>query len=194
MTQIIAVNGSPRKHGNTDTVLDAFLRGAENAGATTTKISLVDIHHKNCQGCNVCHRKGVCVLKDDLTPIFDAVLAANILVLASPIYSMTVTAEMKSFIDRGQFLWVQKVITKTLVFSEEHLKHHFGVYLGTSGQDIPHIFDAAFPVLEAFFNDAGFSYTENVLFAGMDQRGDIKGWPESMVFAETEGKRIAKLI
>jgi multimeric flavodoxin WrbA len=194
MTQIIAINGSPRKHGNTDTILDAFLRGAESAGATTNKISLVDINHENCRGCNACHGKGTCILKDGLTPIFDAVLAANILVLASPIYSMTITAEMKSFIDRGQYLWVQKYITKTLVFSEDHLKCHLGVYLGTSGRDMPHIFDAAFPVLQAFFNDAGFSYTENVLFAGMDQHGDIKGWPESMMFAETEGIRITKLI
>lgn len=194
MTLITAVNGSPRKHGNTETVLDAFLRGTESTGAETNKLSLVDIDHKNCRGCNACHKKGVCILKDDLTPIFDAVLASDILVLASPIYSMTVTAEMKSFIDRGQFLWAQKFVTKTLAFSEEHLKHHIGVYLGTSGQEIPHIFDAAFPVVRAFFNDAGFSYTENVLFAGMDQHGGVKGWPESVTFAEAEGKRIAELI
>lgn len=191
MTHIIAINGSPRRHGNTDTVLDAFLRGAEHAGATAGKISLVDIDHKNCRGCNACHKKGTCILTDDLTPIFDQVLAADILVLASPIYSMTVTAEMKSFIDRGQFLWAQKFVTKTLSFSEDHLKNHIGVYLGTSGQDIPHIFDAAFPVVRAFFNDAGFSYTENVLFAGMDQHGGVKGWPESVAFAEAEGERIA---
>ncbi|HJK01406.1 MAG TPA: flavodoxin family protein [Methanocorpusculum sp.] len=194
MIKIVAVNGSPRKHGNTDTVLDFFLHGAKSVGATTKKISLVDINHKNCQGCNACHNKGVCILKDDLTSIFDEVLAADILVLASPIYSMSVTAEMKSFIDRGQFLWAQKFVTKTLAFSDAHLRTHIGVYLGTSGQNLPHIFDAAFPVVRAFFNDAGFSYTENVLFAGMDLHGGVMGWPESVIFAEAEGIRITKII
>lgn len=194
MTHITAINGSPRKRGNTETVLDAFLHGAAGAGATFTKISLADLDHKNCRGCNACHKKGICVITDDLTPIFDEILSSDILVLASPIYSMTVTAEMKSFIDRGQFLWAQKFVTKTLAFSPQHLRRHTGVYLGTSGQDIPHIFDAAVPVVRAFFNDAGFSYRENVLFAGMDQHGGVKNWPESMAFAEAEGKRIASLI
>ncbi len=194
MTRIVAINGSPRKRGNTDTVLDAFLRGAEEAGAFVSKQYLVDIDHKNCKGCNACHRNGKCVITDDLTPVFAEVLAADVLVLASPIYSMTVTAEMKSFIDRGQFLWAQKFVTKTLAFSQEHLASHTGVFLGTSGQAIPHIFDAAFPVVRAFFNDAGFSYTENVLFPGMDSRGGVKGWPESVAEAQSEGKRIAKLI
>ncbi|MDU9375944.1 hypothetical protein McpSp1_05240 [Methanocorpusculaceae archaeon Sp1] len=194
MTRILAVNGSPRKRGNTETVLDAFLHGAERAGAAVSKISLVDIDHKNCRGCNACHKKGVCILNDDLTPIFEEVMSSDILVLASPIYSMTVTAEMKSFIDRGQFLWAQKFVTKTLSFSPKHLANHVGVYLGTSGQDIPHIFDGAFPVVRAFFNDAGFSYTENVLFPGMDQHGGVKGWPESVAKAEEEGRRIADLL
>ncbi|MDR3102656.1 MAG: flavodoxin family protein [Methanocalculaceae archaeon] len=194
MTHITAINGSPRKHGNTDAVLDAFLLGSKSTGATTSKISLGDIDHKNCRGCNACHKKGVCILRDDLTPVFDEVLASDILVLASPIYSMTITAEMKSLIDRGQFLWAQKYITKTLTFPKEHLAKHIGVYLGTSGQNIPHIFDAAFPVVRALFNDTGFSYTENVLFPGMDQYGGVKGWPESVAAAKTEGKRIASLI
>ncbi|HJJ36475.1 MAG TPA: flavodoxin family protein [Methanocorpusculum sp.] len=188
---IIAVNGSPRKNGNTETVLSAFLRGAEEAGAKTTSIRLVDLSFKNCKGCNACHKKGTCVITDELTPVFEQILSANVLVLASPIYSMTVTAEMKAFIDRGQFLWAQKFKTGTLKFDETHLKAHTGVFIGTSGQNVDHIFDAAFPVVRAFFNDAGFSYTENVLFSGMDVRGGVKAWPESTEEAYGRGKAIA---
>ncbi len=187
---ILALNGSPRKNGNTETVLDAFLRGAESAGAVYKKIRLTDLDFKRCRGCNACHKKGVCVIHDDLTPIFDEVLAADILVLASPIYSMTVTAEMKAFIDRGQFLWAQKFVTKNVVFSEEHLATHTGVFISTSGQPLSHIFDAAFPVVRAFFNDAGFAYTENVLFAGMDAHGGVKEWPQSTDTAFARGKEI----
>jgi len=192
MTTMLVINGSPRKLGNTETVLNAFVEGAKEAGAEVTVVRLVEIDHKNCKGCNACHKNGVCVLKDDLTPVFDQMLQSDILVLASPIYSMSVTAEMKSFIDRGQFLWAQKFIRKTLVFDAEHLKKHKGVFLGTSGQDLPYIFDSAFPVVRAFFNDSGFSYAENVLFPGMDQHGGVHNWPESVVEAKKRGKEIAQ--
>ncbi|MDO5843875.1 MAG: flavodoxin family protein [Methanocorpusculum sp.] len=191
MTKVIAINGSPKKNGNTETVLDAFLAGCKKSGADTKKIRLSDIEFKNCRGCNACHKKGVCVLKDDLTPLFEEILTSDILVLASPIYSMTVSAEMKAFIDRGQFLWAQKFKTKTLVFDEKHLTSHTGVFLSTSGQDLATVFDAAFPTVKAFFNDSGFSYTENVLFAGMDLRGGVKNYPESTAEAEKRGFEIA---
>lgn len=190
MVKILAINGSPRKNGNTETVLDAFLKGAADAGAETKKVRLADVNFKCCKGCNACHKKGLCIIKDDLSAYFDEVLKADILVLASPIYSMTVTAEMKAFIDRGQFLWAQKFITKTLVFNEEHLKKHIGVFMSTSGQPVDGIFNAAFPVVRAFFNDAGFTYSENVLFAGMDAHGGVKSWPESVDDAYSRGREI----
>ncbi|MBQ4134100.1 MAG: flavodoxin family protein [Methanocorpusculum sp.] len=192
MTHILALNGSPRRNGNTETVLNSFLKGAEEAGATFENIRLSSLTFKNCLGCNACHKKGVCVLKDDLTEVFEKVMKADILVLASPIYSMTVTAEMKGFIDRGQFLWAQKFKTKELVFDEEHLKRHVGVFLSTSGQGLPIMFDAAFPVVRALFNDAGFSYTENVLFAGMDEHGGVKAWPESVEEAFARGMELVQ--
>lgn len=192
MTHILALNGSPRRNGNTETVLNAFLDGAKEAGAAVETIRLSALSFKNCLGCNACHKKGVCILKDDLTEVFEKVMACDILVLASPIYSMTVTAEMKGFIDRGQFLWAQKFKTQTLVFDEKHLETHIGVFLSTSGQALPVMFDAAFPVVRALFNDAGFSYTENVLFAGMDVHGGVKSWPESVGEAFARGKEIAQ--
>ncbi|HJJ48808.1 MAG TPA: flavodoxin family protein [Methanocorpusculum sp.] len=188
--KILAIQGSPRKKGNTDLVLDAFLKGAESTGAETEKINLRDIDFKNCRGCNACHKKGICVIKDPLTDIFDKILQADILVLASPIYSMTVTAEMKAFIDRGQFLWAQKFMTQTLVFTEEHLSTHTGVFISTSGQDLPIIFDAARPVVKAFFNDSGFPYRENVLFPGMDKKSPAER-EAAASYAESEGRRIA---
>ncbi len=189
--KIIAVNGSPRKNGNTETVLTAFLNGARDAGAEIESVRLEDLTFRNCRGCNTCHKKGVCVITDELTPLFAKILQADVLVLASPIYSMTVTAEMKAFIDRGQFLWAQRFKTGTLRFDAHHLATHTGVFIGTSGQVVDSIFNAAFPVVRAFFSDAGFSYTENVLFPGMDLRGGVKAWQESTEEAYAHGKALA---
>ena len=104
---------------------------------------------------------------------------------------MTVTAEMKGFIDRGQFLWAQKCVLKSLVFDEEHLKTHLGIFFSTAGQDVPKLFDAAFPTMRAFFNDSGFPYRENILFPGMDTKLGGKTTPELREYAYTRGKEIA---
>lgn len=189
--KVLGISGSPRKGGNTETVLAAFMKGAEDAGAETKTVRLVDLSYRNCRGCNACCKKGVCVLSDDITPLLEEVLSADVLVLASPIYSMTMTADLKGFIDRGQVLWARKFITKTLKFSDEHVKSHIGVFLSTSGKDIPHVFDAAFPVARAFLHDAGFSYKDNVLFPGMDEKGGAKVWTESSDEAYARGKEIA---
>ncbi|HJJ56379.1 MAG TPA: flavodoxin family protein [Methanocorpusculum sp.] len=194
MTNIIAINGSPRPHGNTDLIIDAFLMGASSCGASTKKINLHTLNYKNCMGCNSCHKTGQCVIQDDFTPIFTEILESDILILASPIYSTTVTADLKSFIDRGQFIWAQKFVTHTRQVSEDHLKKHIGVYIGTSGQNTQNVFDGAFAVVKAFFNNFGFKYTENVLFAGMDIHGGVNNWPESITQAKNDGKRIAQLL
>lgn len=190
--KILAVSGSPRKNGNTETLLASFLKGAEEVGAEAKFVRLADIPFKNCKGCNACHKNGMCIIKDELTPLFDEILASDILVLASPIYSMTVTAEMKGFIDRGQFIWAQKCVLKSLIFDEEHLNTHLGIFFSTAGQDVPKLFDAAFPPMRAFFNDAGFPYRENILFPGMDTKLGGKTTPELREYAYARGKEIAE--
>lgn len=192
--KVLSISGSPRKGGNTETVLAAFMKGAADAGAETKTVRLADLKFRNCKGCNACCKKGSCVISDELTSLFDDVLEADVLVLASPIYSMSVTAEMKGFIDRGQFIWARKFILKTLQFSDEHVKRHIGVFLSTSGKDMPHVFDAAFPVVRAFLHDAGFSYNDNVLFPGMDEKGGARVWTESSDEAYARGGEIVRRI
>lgn len=189
--KIIAINGSPRKKGNTETLLNSFLKGAMESGAEVESFRLADITFKNCKGCNACHKTGTCVITDDITFLFDKISHADVLILASPIYSMTVTAELKAFIDRGQFLWARLFKTKTHRFTDEYLASHKGIFLGTAGSDSQSIFDAAFPVVRAFFNDAGFKYTENLLFPGMDVKGGVKSCPEIVENAYLMGKKIS---
>ncbi|WOF15230.1 flavodoxin family protein [Methanoplanus sp. FWC-SCC4] len=191
MIKVTGISGSPKKYGNTEKLLDSFLEGAESAGAATEKILLKKMKYRSCQGCNACHKTGYCVITDDLTEIFEKIMnETDILVLASPIYSMSITAEMKAFIDRGQYLWARKFIKKDLVFDEEHLKTHKGVFVSTAGQDIKNVFDAAHPVVRAFFNDAGFEYYKDINVHGMDKYKGIDGHPSALTYAYGEGKKI----
>src|SRR5208283_4030947 len=137
------ISGSPHRHGNTETLLDSFLEGALSAGASVEKVVLKEINYSPCQGCNACHKTGDCIVKDDAPGLYDKILSADIVAVASPIYSMGITAQLKGFIDRAQYLWARKFILKTLDFSEDHIKRHKGVFISTAGQSLDHVFDSA---------------------------------------------------
>src|SRR5512136_2334808 len=130
---VMGISGSPHRHGNTETLLDSFLDGAKAAGATVEKVVLRDLDYSPCRGCNACHKTGECVVKDDAIALFDRVLKADAIAVASPIYSMGITAELKGLIDRGQYLWARKFILKTLYFTNEHIQRHKGIFISTAG-------------------------------------------------------------
>ena len=98
---ILILMGSPRKNGNTSILCDEFKRGAEEAGHNVEKINVAGMKINGCLGCNGCQRNGgTCVQKDDMTDIYGKILAADVVVLASPIYYYTWTAQLKAVIDR----------------------------------------------------------------------------------------------
>jgi len=103
----IAINGSPRKGWNTETLLKEALRGAESAGAETRLVQLYELGYTGCKSCFGCKRKGAqschCVVKDDLSPVLDEILEADALFLGSPIYFGRITGQMISFLERLQF-------------------------------------------------------------------------------------------
>jgi len=98
---IVILSGSPRKDGNTDKLAAAFVTGAESAGKNVTLFRTADMKISGCLGCGHCfEEKSVCVQKDDMGQILDALRKADALVLASPIYYFSVTAQIKAAVDR----------------------------------------------------------------------------------------------
>ena len=98
---VLILMGSPRKKGNTSILCDEFKRGAEEAGNQVEKIDVVGMKINGCLGCNGCQRNGgTCVQKDDMQGIYQKILTADVVVLASPIYYYTWTAQLKAVIDR----------------------------------------------------------------------------------------------
>lgn len=96
---VVIINGSPRTKGNSDLLCDEFIRGAKESGNTTEKISLREYTVNPCKACYACFKTGRCVQNDDMTEILSKVKQAEILVLASPTYFLTMSGQMKTFID-----------------------------------------------------------------------------------------------
>lgn len=105
MPKVIAINGSPRKNGNTAQLLQAALDGASDAGAKTELVHLYDLDYKGCISCFACKRKngksfGKCAVKDGLSPILTKILAAKAVLFGSPIYLSDVTGMLRSCLER----------------------------------------------------------------------------------------------
>ncbi len=98
--KVLAINGSPRAKGNSDLLCDEFIRGAQEAGHQVEKISLREKEIAPCRACYACFRTGTCVQKDDMAEILDKAEAADVLLLASPTYFLTMSGQMKVMIDR----------------------------------------------------------------------------------------------
>ena len=187
---VLGISGSPHRHGNTETLLDAFLDGAREAGGEVDKVVLKTMEYAPCQGCNACHKDGICVIEDPLIPLFDRILATDIVVLASPIYTMGITAEMKGFIDRSQYLWAQKYILKTRTYTREHIRRHKGIFISTAGTGWENVFSSAFPIMTAFFDIMGFEYHDNIIAKDMDRYKGIRNHPAALADAREKGRRV----
>jgi multimeric flavodoxin WrbA len=192
--KVLGISGSPHRHGNTETLLDSFLAGAKTAGASVEKVVLKDLDYVPCQGCNACHKTGDCIVQDDAITLFDKILKADSVAVASPIYSMGITAELKGLIDRGQYLWARKFILKTLFFPNEHIIQHKGVFISTAGLSWDNVFDAAFPAITAFFNGVGFEYYDNIIANNMDEFKGIKNHPTALRDAFEKGQRVVAVL
>ncbi len=184
---VIGVLGSPHRHGNTEILLDAFLKGATEAGGVAEKVILSKLSYSSCKGCNACHKTGDCILQDDVHPVFGRMLDADCIAVSSPIYTMGITTELKGFIDRAHYLWVRHFKLKTHPLPPEKKILHRGYFLSTAGMDREDVFATTFPMMQALFNIFGFSYCADILAKDMDGSGGISGRPDILEMAYQSG-------
>ncbi len=98
--KVVILNASPRKGGNSEVLCEQFMKGAKEAGHEVEKIDLRTKKLSPCLACDGCAKTHRCVLADDMASIFQAMLCADVIVLSSPVYFYSVSAQMKILIDR----------------------------------------------------------------------------------------------
>ncbi|HVP95713.1 flavodoxin family protein [Methanoregula sp.] len=214
MTQVIAINGSPRKTWNTATLLGHALEGAASAGAQTEIVHLYDLDYKGCTSCFSCKlvggkSYGKCAVQDDLTPVLERIRNADALILGSPIYVGTATGEMRSFLERLVFPYLVYDAARSSLFPK---KMPSGV-IYTMGADEARVKDMAYEaqfrltamLLERIFGpSAWFMVTDTLQFedyskyvsSGFDPEAKARRrrevFPEECKKAFEMGRRLAK--
>ena len=98
--RVLGIVGSPRRQGNTETLVDEVLRGAQEAGAQTEKVILNELEIAPCQACETCLETWNCAQQDDMVTILAQMQRSQVWVLGTPVYWWGPSAQFKLFLDR----------------------------------------------------------------------------------------------
>lgn len=186
--KVLGIWGSPRVGGNSEILLDAFLRGAQAVGATVEKVALRKLKISPCLEIYKCFREGVCPIQDDMQQLYPKLLAADVVALASPIFFYGLSAQAKAMIDRTQAFWARRYVLKQDFPGPERQ----GVLLCTAATKGKHVFVGARLTAYYFFDAINVRYAAEILVRQVDEKGAILQRPEVLAEAEELGRRLGR--
>lgn len=182
MKKLVAFVGSPRKNGNTATLVDEVIRGAQDAGTRTTVFNLYDVNINPCQGCLVCRKTGHCTLQDDFQNIFEHIIEADVVVFGSPVYIWQITAQMKLLWDRLCGLF------------DENFKLRYAtkstIMVYSQGNPNPEAFKVPFQSNEAVLKMLGLNVVDTILLTGGNDPSTAENNKDLLLKAYEAGKAV----
>lgn len=182
--KILVLKSSPRINGNSNTLADWVAAGARESGAEVEVFSLHEMNIQPCDACNECRETGgVCVIGDDMQTLYPKLRQADGIVLASPIYWFTYSAQLKLCIDRWYALQAPD--------GNELAGKQFGIVLTYGDSDLHdsgginaiHTFESTFRYIKA--DIAG------IVHGSADGVGDIENQPALLEKANQLGRKLA---
>ncbi|MGD8521224.1 MAG: flavodoxin family protein [Desulfobacterales bacterium] len=185
--KIVAIYGSPRRKGNTATLLREAIRGARESGADVEEIVLRDLKISPCLEIYGCKESGECAIKDDFQKVRDQILAARGLMLASPVFFYTVSAHMKIFMDRFQSLWVKKYWVEKSPKGDKSIIRK-GLFISVGATKGKRLFDGSLLTVRYFFDTLDMKLWKALLYRQLDFAEDILKHPEYLQEAYEAGK------
>src|SRR3972149_8973675 len=192
MKKIIAILGSPREEGNSDILLNSAVKGAESSGAVVEKIIIRDLQIAPCNSCGGCWGKGGCVIADDMQKMYPKLVDADGIIVASPIYFMGVSAQLKAFIDRCQAFWARKYILNLSIRDDGRIAK--GFFIATAARDTGEgLFTGAVETIKAVFHVLDTQYAGDILCAGLEEKCVAGKKQELLQQAFNAGKQLLKL-
>ena len=191
MARLLAVYGSPRKGGNSSVLLEYFLEGVKDSPFEIERVYLRDLHFSHCTECGRCAKTGMCVIKDDMQPLYDKLLNYERIVVSCPVFFLGPPAITKAFLDRTQALWNRKYLLGINPVPEGVQKRGFLLSVcGFKGSE--RIFSCNRTIVKAVYSSCGFSYAGELLFSGIDHFGDIKKHESARGDAQKAGKEFVQ--
>ena len=160
MKKVLILSASPRKNGNSDILCHQLKKGAEESGHHVELISLYEKKIGFCRACYACFKTGKCVLQDDMADILQKIQSADVLVVATPTYFMTMNGILKTAIDRFLPKW-------------QELGGH-DVYFVITGHDNKEGLELVSQELTAIFQELGNEVRGIVWGEGVWQKSEVE--------------------
>jgi multimeric flavodoxin WrbA len=186
--KVLGIFGSPRRQGNSDILMKAFLQGASETGTVVEEIFLRELKISPCLEIYHCFKDGTCPIKDEMRDLYDKLIEADVVALASPVFFYSVSAQAKAMIDRTQALWARRyVLNKDFPGGNRQ-----GVLLCTGATKGRLLFVGSRLVAKYFFDAINVRYAAEVLVRGVDEKGVITEKPEVLEQARDLGRKLGQ--
>jgi multimeric flavodoxin WrbA len=189
--KVIAFNGSPRRGGNTEILLSETIRGVRGQGGEATVYHLDTMNLRACLGCGKCDAAGLCVIKDDMEMLRREIRSADRIIVASPIFFFSVSAQTKMMIDRCQAFWAEKYVHKKPIQPGPFGRKGLLLLVGGMKQSEKNVgFTCAEATVKAFFRTVNVQEHVTLAFDAVDKKGAIQQHPTAMREAYEAGKAL----
>jgi multimeric flavodoxin WrbA len=187
---VLGISTSPRRHGNTEILLDEVLRGAQDAGGSVEKIVLNNMKIGPCRECEQCIETGHCVVQDDMQTVYGKLIETDRLAFASPIFFMGLCAQAKALVDRSQAFWIKKYVRKENVVPPDRMPRRKGLFISVGGTRGEKLFNCAQITMKYFFDVLEMEYADDLTFGRIDAKGEIASHPTALEDAYEAGRRL----
>lgn len=187
MPGILAISSSPRRDGNSELALRSFCRAAVERDISVEMIHLHELNLQLCRACDRCAKAGICIIRDQMQPLYKKVITATGLVLATPIYFGSLSAQLKVFIDRFQCWWQAKYrLKKPFVLPAQNKA---GFIICTGALHKPEYGKNITTIGKVFFHNINFYFGGILCLQGLDNKGEINNNPAALEAAYDAGKK-----
>lgn len=178
MKKVLILSGSPRKGGNSDTLCDQFMKGALEAGNEVEKIFVAGKEISPCRACYYCRsHQGACSIKDDMAEVLQKMIDADVIVLSSPVYFYSISAQLKAVIDRTVARWLE-------------VKNKEFYYIMTAAENSDSVMDTTLACFRGYADCVEGAVEKGIIYGkGVYERGEILDKPQ-MQEAYLMGKSI----
>lgn len=162
--KVLILSGSPRKNGNSDLLCNEFMRGAAESGNVVEKIRVAEKNIACCKACYYCRISGgACAIKDDMAEILDKIIAADVIVMASPVYFYSINAQLKAVIDRTVARWTE-------------IKNKDFYYIATAAESGQAVLERTFECMRGFADCVNGAVEKGIICGdGVYEAGEIIG-------------------
>ncbi|MCC7572236.1 MAG: flavodoxin family protein [Candidatus Methanofastidiosum sp.] len=193
--KILAIGGSPRKNGNTDYLLDCFIKSAKNRKIDFKLLYLRDLDIHPCTGCEKCRKDKICTnFSDDMVDIYPLIYESVGMIIGAPTHNYNVPALMKSFIDRLYCFYDFTDDRPRQYSSRLANQGRQAIIFGVGEQKTMEEFGFTLEALEMPLKALGYNTIFKLPVLGIFDKGAVKNKKDVISEAEKAGLEMAKYI